>query len=138
MVGSAHPMKLRKELIAKYLRLLTRGRAVNMPDPMSAPENFDADIRTMRRQAQLDGNLDWLRLALDSLINQPRGRIQQFAGLQYPFTDEELVRIFTRAYAMIWPDVPRSELGDELELEFVDISAEDWALTSQPGTEPSR
>jgi hypothetical protein len=28
----------------------------------------------------------------------------------------------------IWPDVPLSEPGEEADLEFVDMSNEDWAL----------
>lgn len=120
-------MKIRKELIEGYTRLLTMGRAVNAPDPMADLAQFDADIRAMHKRAYKDGNLDWLRLALDSLIANPRGRIGQFAGQQYPFDEAELQALFRRAYETIWPDQPLSEPGDEADLEFVDMSAEDWA-----------
>lgn len=120
-------MKIRKELIEGYTRLLTMGRAVNAPDPMADLAQFDADIRAMHKRAHKDGNLDWLRLALDSLVANPRGRIGQFAGQQYPFDDAELQALFRRAYETIWPDQPLSEPGNEAELEFVDMSAEDWA-----------
>ncbi|WP_027259467.1 MULTISPECIES: hypothetical protein [Leisingera] len=119
-------MKIRKELIAGYLRLLTMGRAVNAPDPMADLAQFDADIRSMHKRAYKEGNLDWLRLALDSLIASPAGRIGQFAGQQYPFDDAELQALFRRAYGMIWPDQPLSEPGDEADLDFVEMSAEDW------------
>ncbi|KUP90606.1 hypothetical protein [Tritonibacter horizontis] len=123
-------MKIRKEMIAQYIRLLTTGRAVNAPDPMSDLSNFDADIRTMHKRAYQDGNLDWLRLALDALIADPSGRIEEFAGLQYPFDERDLVAIFRHAHEMIWPDRSLSEPGDEAELEFVDMSPEDWAAVS--------
>ena len=123
-------MKIRKELIAGYLRLLTQGRGVNAPDPMSDLAQFDADIRSMRRRAVRDGNLDWLRLSLDSLIADPDGRISQFAGQQYPFADAELVALFRRAFEMIWPEEPLSEPGDEAELEFAEMSAEEWAAAT--------
>ncbi|AHD00356.1 hypothetical protein [Leisingera methylohalidivorans] len=119
-------MKIRKELIAGYTRLLTMGRAVNAPDPMADLAQFDADIRSMHKRAYKEGNLDWLRLALDSLIANPRGRIGQFAGQQYPFDEAELQALFRRAYGMIWPDQPLSEPGDEADLDFVEMSAEDW------------
>lgn len=119
-------MKIRKEMIAGYLRFLTQGRAVNMPDPMSDLSNFDADIRSMRASAERDGNMNWLRLALDALIADPGGRIDQFAGQQYPFDDMELVEIFSRAYKILWPDEELSEPGEELELEFADMSVEEW------------
>ncbi|EDZ46254.1 hypothetical protein RBY4I_1466 [Rhodobacterales bacterium Y4I] len=123
-------MKIRKELIAGYTRLLTMGRAVNAPDPMADLSQFDADIRAMHKRARNEGNLDWLRLALDSLIANPRGRIGQFAGQQYPFDEAELQALFRRAYGMIWPDQPLSEPGDEADLEFVDMSAEEWAAVT--------
>lgn len=123
-------MKIRKELIAGYTRLLTMGRAVNAPDPMADLSQFDADIRAMHRRAHKEGNLDWLRLALDALIANPRGRIGEFAGQQYPFSDAELQELFRRAYGMIWPDQPLSDPGDEADLEFVDMSAEDWAAAA--------
>ncbi|UWQ76156.1 hypothetical protein [Leisingera sp. M658] len=119
-------MKIRKELIAGYTRLLTMGRAVNAPDPMADLAQFDADIRSMHKRAHKEGNLDWLRLALDSLIASPAGRISLFAGQQYPFDDAELQALFRRAYGMIWPDQPLSEPGDEADLDFVEMSAEDW------------
>lgn len=119
-------MKIRKELIDGYLRLLTMGRAANAPDPMAEPGKIDADIRTMRRRALREGNLDWLRLSLEALINDPQGRISQFAGQRYPYDDRELVALFRRAYEMIWPDRPLCEPGDEADLEFADMSAEDW------------
>lgn len=127
-------MKLRKELIAKYLRVLTQGRAGMLPNPMSDPANFDADIRTMSARAKRAGDLDWLRLSINSLLANPEGRIGQFAGLQYPYSDEDLGIILARAYEQIWPDRPRSEPGDELDIEFVDMSAEDWALFSGEAT----
>ncbi|MBY6055527.1 hypothetical protein [Leisingera daeponensis] len=119
-------MKIRKELIEGYTRLLTMGRAVSAPDPMADLSQFDADIRAMHKRAYKEGNLDWLRLALDSLIAGPEGRISQFAGQQYPFSDRELEALFRRAFGMIWPDQPLSEPGDEADLEFVEMSAEEW------------
>ncbi|NVK15433.1 MAG: hypothetical protein HWE35_14790 [Rhodobacteraceae bacterium] len=119
-------MKIRKELIDGYLRLLTMGRAANAADPMAETGKMDADIRTMRRRALNEGNLDWLRLSMEALINDPQGRISQFSGHRYPYDDAELVTLFRRAYGMIWPDQPLAEPGDEADLEFVEMSAEEW------------
>lgn len=119
-------MQIPKALIDRYLKAITAGRAVNMPDPLSDLSHFDADIRTMRSRALRAGHLDWLRLSIDALLARPEGRISAFAGLRYPFNDEDLVAVLSRAYDMIWPDQPRSEPGDELDLEFADIDAEAW------------
>lgn len=94
------------------------GRGASHPDPMSDLVNFDADIRTMHKRAHQDGNLDWLRLSLDSLIVNPDARIGTFAGQSYPFNDADLVAIFSHAFRSIWPDRSLSEPGDQLDLEF--------------------
>ncbi|WP_050763169.1 hypothetical protein [Roseobacter sp. GAI101] len=127
-------MKIRKELIRGYLNLLTMGRGVGNPEPMSDLANFDADIRGMHKRAYQEGNLDWLRLALDSLIVNPDGRIGDFAGQQFPFDDAELVAIFKRAFETIWPDETLSEPGDEPDMEFEDMSVEDWTALVGPQT----
>ncbi|MCT4580130.1 MAG: hypothetical protein N4A35_01825 [Flavobacteriales bacterium] len=129
-------MKIRKELVNQYLRdLTTSGRAVNYPDPMSDLANFDADIRTMRKRLYKDGYLEdennLIRLCLDDLISRPNKRISEFAGMAYPFNDNELVAIFKRAYETIWPEATLSDPFDEPLFEFVDMSAEDWeAITA--------
>lgn len=119
-------MKVRKELIDQYLRLLTMGRAASTPDPMSDLSQFDADIRSMHKRAAKDGNLDWLRIALDTLIARPEGRIGMFAGQQFPFSDAELQRVFKRAFENIWPDQTLSRPGEDADLEFAGMDAEDW------------
>jgi hypothetical protein len=121
-------MKMNRELIKFYLHKLTMGRGVNGDDPMSDLGNSKGDIRTMQSAAAANGDLDWLRLSMDALIAKPRGRIQAFAGMQYPLTDDELVDLFSYAYGRIWPSEALSEPGNEVELEFVDMSDAEWAL----------
>jgi hypothetical protein len=120
-------MKIRKQMIDGYLRNLTMGRAANMSAPLSDLTQFDPDIRAMHRDALLDGNLEWLRLSLESLLANPRGRIGAFTGALYPFDDAELEAIFRHAHAQIWPDRTVPDLGDEADLEFVEMSRDDWA-----------
>lgn len=121
-------MKMNRELIKFYLQKVTMGRGVNADDPMSDVGNFKGDIRTMQSAAAAEGDLDWLRLSLDALIANPAGRIQDFAGMQYPFTDDELVELFTYAFQRIWPDETISAPGEEAVLEFVDMTDEEWAI----------
>ena len=63
---------------------------------------------------------------MDALIADPGGRIGQFAGPQYPFNERQMVALFTYAFETIWPDEELSMPGMEAELEFVDMSKEDW------------
>jgi hypothetical protein len=127
-------MKIHRELIKLYLKKLTMGGGINAPDPLADLSNFNADIRSMQREARADGNLDWLRLSMDALIANPRGRIQEFAGQQYPFSDTELVTLFTYAFQRIWPDIALSEPGAEADLEFVQMTNDEWAALTSSGT----
>lgn len=124
-------MKMHRNKIREYLSALTTGAGASNPDPMAEMRNYYLDALAMRRDAEADGNLEWLRLSMDALIANPAGRIGQFAGQLYPFSEEELVQIFTYAYGIVWPDHELSEPGSELDLEFVVMSDEEWAdLTS--------
>ena len=99
-----------------------------------APDSRAGCFVKDHHRAYQEGNLDWLRLALDSLIVNPDGRIGDFAGQQFPFDDAELVAIFKRAFETIWPDETLSEPGDEPDLEFEDMSVEDWTALVDPQT----
>lgn len=90
-------------MIADYIRVLTCGRAGATPDPPTAIDALDADIRTLRRRAHRAGDLPWLRAAFFSLIADPDGRIDAFVGPQYPYSDAEMVALLRRAYATLWP-----------------------------------
>lgn len=120
-------MKIRKQMIDGYLRNLTMGRAANTNDPLSDLTQFDPDIRAMQREALLDGNIEWLRLSVESLLANPRNRIGAFVGALYPFDAAELENILRYAHSKIWPDRTVPDLGDEAELEFVEMSQEDWS-----------
>lgn len=119
---------MNRELIKFYLQKLTMGRAVNTENPMSDLGNFKGDIRNMQLAAEKNGDLGWLYISIDALIANPSGRIQSFASQDFPLTDNELVELFTYAFRRIWPEKLISAKGDEVELEFVDMSDEEWAL----------
>lgn len=126
-------MKIRKQMIDGYLRNLTMGRAASAPDPMAETALIDADIRSMHREALIDDNLDWLRLSIEALLADPSGRIGAFAGVQYPYDEGEIRTLLQRAHAAIWPDRTVPEPGDEAELEFVEMSRDDWAAMAGNG-----
>lgn len=121
-------MKIQLELIKHYLRPLSMGRGVNEPDPMADLANFDADIREVGRRAAADDGLDWLRLAMESLILEPRGRVQAFVGEQYPLNDSEMVALLRRAHAQLFPGSTLPDAGDQAPVEFESMSDQEWAL----------
>ncbi|WP_372576487.1 hypothetical protein [Ruegeria hyattellae] len=120
-------MRMHRDMIRKYTRKLTQGAGASAPDPMSDLSRFDLDILGVQRAAEADGNTDWLRLSLDALITDPTGRINIFAGQGYPFSDAQLVELFTYAFHKIWPDAMLSEPGNELVMEFERMTDEEWA-----------
>lgn len=120
-------MKIHREMIKHYIQYMTSGIGVTEEFPMRELSNFDRDIFSMSAEASRDGNLDWLRLSLDSLIANPDGRIKLFLDYTYPFNDEEILNLFTYAFKKIWPDEEISGKGAELDLQFVSMTDEEWS-----------
>lgn len=111
---------------------MTIGRGSAASEPMADLGLFDVDIRGMQHAAEAAGELEWLRLSMDALIANPRGRIGQFVGQGYPFTEDEMVRLFTYAFGLIWPEQSISSRGEEAQLRFVDMTDEQWLAVTQP------
>jgi hypothetical protein len=119
------------ELIKGYLRLLMMGRGMSAPDPMADLSKFDADLAEMRRRAEAEGNLEWLRLSIDALAARPEGRVQRFVGV-FPLRDAEVVTLLRHAHARLWPDQAMSAPGTEAPLEFVTMSDAEWDRLRNP------
>jgi len=119
-------MRLRKGMIDDYLVYVTSMTFVDVDDPLEDMSVYDTAIDAMAAAAQREGNLDNLHLALDSLISDPDGRIQDFQGLGQPFTSDQMVRLFTYACERIWPGESVSGPGEAVPVDFVTISKADW------------
>jgi hypothetical protein len=92
---------------------------------------FNGDISEMRRRAAETGDLEVLRLALVSLVLAPGGRLQAFAGTQYPFNEADLTAVLRHALERAWPNEPLPEPGAELAVELADIPEEEWRRQKQ-------
>ena len=112
-------MRMSKRMIRGYLIYITSIELEDVEDPLEDMSVYDTAIDAMAIRAREDGNLEALQLALDSLIDNPDGRIQPFYGTGYPFSQEELVAIMTYASHRIWPGQPVSGPGEALPVEFV-------------------
>lgn len=125
-------MHMNRDLIQAYIRKLTIGVGSAASDPFADITLFDNDVQSVKMAAKRAGDLEWLRLSLDSLITNPRGRIGQFVEQGYPYSDHEMVTLLTYAYQKIWPDQKISEPGEETVLEFVEMSDETWQAIKNP------
>ncbi len=125
-------MKMSLEVIKSYTRKLTMGRGASAPDPMFDLSQFNSDAAAMLNEAATAGDLTWLKIALDSLIANPDGRIGQFAGQQYPFNEQQLVEIFTHAFQQIWKGETPSAPGDQVPVDFIVMSDQEWAIAKAP------
>lgn len=128
-------MQISRDLMKSYFRILTLGRGSVEPDPMADLSLFDTDAIAMRDAAETAGDLEWLRLSMDALIANPTGRIDQFVGQGYPYSNADMVALMTHAYKLIWPEHALSDPGDEASFEFVDMTEEAWARIRTPSEE---
>lgn len=120
-------MKVNYYAVQKYLSWLTGGRAASNPDTIDEWETYEADMDAMIDEARKNGDEDLLRLSIDSLVASPEGRIDEFAGQVYGYSDDDLVDLFTYAFEYIWPDHAMSAPGYGPDFEFVPMSDEEWA-----------
>lgn len=112
-------MKLPRKMVDDYLMYITSIELEDVDDPLEDMSVYDTAIDSMAYRARAEGNLDNLQLALDSLISDPSGRLSQFFGTGYPFSENELVEILTYACLRIWPAEPVSGPGEAMPVEFV-------------------
>ena len=120
-------MKVSLSVVRGYLSSLTEGRGASSPDTIDDWDTYEMDMDAMIADARAAGDEDLLRLAIDSLVADPEGRIDAFVGQVYAFDDEELSDLFSHAFAYIWPDEVMSEAGEGPAMEFVPMSDEEWA-----------
>lgn len=126
-------MRMHHGTINSYLRYLTSMTFVDTPDPLADLEVFDSAIDAMAAAARRDGNLDMLRLALDSLVSEPEDRIDTFRGEGFPFTQDEVVTILAHALRRLWPDIPVSGPGEAVPVDFIRMSRADWERETGTG-----
>ena len=115
-------MKLSRKMVADHLIYITSIELEDVDDPLEDMSVYDNAIDSMAYRAREDGTLDDLQMALDSLISEPSGRVSQFFGPGYPFSESELAEILTYACRRIWPGEPVSGPGEAMPVEFVSAS----------------
>lgn len=124
-------MNIQKNMIERYLNFITSLTFTDPGDVTEDMELYDEAIEAMASFARMDDNLEYLRVALDSLIADPDGRLEQFYGTGHPFTDQELHEILRYAYQSIWPGEHISAPGTAVPVEFLDVSDEEWNVMRQ-------
>jgi hypothetical protein len=120
-------MKVNSILIEKYLAMVTESRMAMMEDPVGDLSAYDDAIDGMGAAAQAAGDGNLLRVSIDALVARPEGRLFQFAGSVYRWPNDEFVPLLTRAYERLWPERELSFPGEEADIDFVAMSAEEWA-----------
>ena len=121
-------MKISKTMVKYYLEYVTIGYFGDHTEP---PENFadyDECIDNMMAIAEIEGDLNWLELAVHYLLSHPEIDLTEYSGV-YPLSSEELREIIEHLWTRIWPEnpLPGPNQESDLELELEYMSVEDWA-----------
>jgi hypothetical protein len=120
-------MKINSRLIERYLSVVTESRVSMMENPARDMTAYDGPIDEMGEAARAEDNEDLLRIAIDALIAKPTGRLSLFTGQTYRWPNEEFVQLLNHAYERLWPEESLSLPGAEPEVEFVSMTASEWA-----------
>ncbi|PCJ07931.1 MAG: hypothetical protein COB16_09600 [Rhodobacteraceae bacterium] len=82
----------------------------------------------MLAQARAAGDEELLKMSFDSLLASPKGRIQQFNGQVYGYREDEMEELLAHVFSYAWPQEERSLPGEEIAIEFIPMSDEEWAI----------
>jgi hypothetical protein len=126
-------MKINSRLMERYLSIVTESRGSMMENPAREFTLYDSAIDEMGEAARADDNDTLLRLAIDSLIAEPKGRLHQFAGQTYRWPNEEFIALLTHAHQRLWPEESLSLPGNEPDVEFVAMTSAEWAAEGGRG-----
>ena len=87
--------------------------------------------RSLRLAAEHQGDLPWLKLALEHVLLHPEQDWSELAGPRYPFNSREMVQMIDYIYKTIWPDakLPDSRSRPR-NVELVPMSFEECAATA--------
>lgn len=105
--------------ISRYTDYLVMTEPASQADPMADMSVFDGAVDTMAALAERDGETDTLRMVLDSVIANPEDRIDELSGPLFPYSESELVQIFTYAFERAYPDEVLSDPDEAIAIEFV-------------------
>jgi hypothetical protein len=120
-------MKLSRRVIRRYLTMVTEaGPAAALTDPVQNLAAFDDAIDAMADAARAAGDEDILRIAIDALVSEPRGRAIHFVGDYYPWPNDEFAELLGYTFSRIWPQESLSFPGSEPDVEFADMTDEEW------------
>jgi hypothetical protein len=120
-------MKANYYVIEGYISYLTEGRMASDPDAIGDWPRFESEFDKMFAAARAKDDEGMLKQAIDSLVADPEGRIDEFVGQVHGFSEEDMVDLLTHAFEHIWPDDLMSPLGDGPKMEFVPMSDAEWA-----------
>lgn len=103
--------------IGEYIDCIT---VLWFADGRSLPPTNVADylpfVQIMFQHAQLNGELDHLKLAFEHLLTSPEIDCEQFDGGNYPFDDQELRTMIAFAYSAIWNNMPLPPKRYDIEI----------------------
>lgn len=121
-------MKICKWMVERYLQTVT----VYVADNGGAPEDlteYDEYIRNMKQKAERNGDLDYLRLAIDYLITYAIADAPDLIDMFYFYDEEEADELLRYIRLKVWGEdfVANPQLVKKVEL--VDTSLTDWRKT---------
>ena len=119
-------MKISKDEIIQLLAYVTVGYFDEENVPPPTVEGYADQVRSLRLAAEHQGDLPWLKLALEHVLLHPEQDWSELAGPRYPFNSREMVQMIDYIYKTIWPDAKLPDSRSAPDVELVPMSFEEW------------
>jgi hypothetical protein len=130
-------MKISKPMVRYFLSYVTSGYFNHHDVHPDTVEGYQECVPNIQKLATKTGDLPWLRLAFEYLLAHPEIDTEPFAGLRYPYDDEEVRDILRFLWRNLWTDrQPRP--ADQLPpVELAEMDADSWAALRDSKAPPA-
>ena len=128
MKPDATPLTISAAMIRKYLAYLTVGYFDERDAPPPVLEGYAECARQIQGAAERTGDLAWLRLGLQHILQNPGLDARDFNPDGYSFSDEDLREIM----AYLLSTLPAAEASAAAQVTLAELSPPEWlALRAQ-------
>lgn len=119
-------MKISRDEIIQYLAYLTVGYFNDETVPPDSVEGYAERVPSIRTAAAQQGDLPWLKLALEHVLLHPEQDWTDLGGPRYPFTNREVLQIVEYVWKTLWPDATLPSRHEAPDIELVPMDFKAW------------
>ena len=117
-------MKISNTMIRSYLGQITLTYFVENDEMPEDFGEFDGHIATLRYEAEAAGDLPWLELGLQYLLNDPQTDLAAYSGGMFPLHDSDMREIIS--YLLDRLEAPGGTEEPAIPITLEEMTGDEW------------